>query len=364
MKFIINKEVILESLQKTVGPTTTKQNFPALNSILINTLEKRIKFTSTDLDTTIIATIEADIKKEGRVCVPMKQLLSIIRELPPQDVSIELVKNNLLISCGKIEFKINTLDPQEFPQIEEKKEVPLIKINPQAIEEMIKLTSFCVGYEDVNYVLNGILFEVFKDQITLVATDGKRLSFIKNKLHPTQPEIESKMSFILPIKAVNELHKLIKETEEAFMFVEENKVEFDFKTTQFIARPIEGEFPNYSQYIPQESKNKLTINRKNLLLALKRAGLLSTVDYQGVKLDIKKDTVEISKITPQVGEVKEEVDAQYVGSPLAIGFNPHYLIDALKNLEDEEVVIEFFTAEKPAVLRKKDYLYLILPMKI
>ena len=364
MKLIINKEVILESLQKCVGPTTTKQNLPILSSILIDVKDNKVKFTATDLDLTIISTQEAGNTESGKVCVPMKQLFSIVRELPSQDITLQTSKNNLLISCGKIEFKMNTLDVQEFPQIDEKKEVPLIKINPESLENMIKLTSFCVGYEDANYVLGGILFEVFKDQISLVATDGKRLSFIKDKFPSTQPEIEEKKTFILPIKAVTELYKLMKEAEEAFLLIEENNIEFDFKTTKFIARPIEGEFPNYNQYIPPESKNKLTVNRKDLLLGLRRAGLLSTIDYQGVKLDIRKDGVEISKTTPQLGEVKETINADYVGAPLEIGFNPHYLIDALKNLEDEEVVLEFFSPEKPAVLRKKDYLYLILPMKI
>jgi DNA polymerase-3 subunit beta len=213
-------------------------------------------------------------------------------------------------------------------------------------------------------VLNGILFEIAEDKITLAAADGKRLAVVKKTLPSSQPEIKTKISFILPIKAIVEVAKLIKERdEEIYLFVEENKIGFDFKTTQFIARPIEGEFPNYAQYIPAPGKDKLTINGKAFLLALRRADLLSTQEFQGVKLELKKDHVVISKNTPQLGEAKEEVSAHYDGAALQIGFNPNYIIDVLKNITDETVSFEFFGPDKPAVIRQDDYIYLVLPMK-
>lgn len=364
MKFIIDKDVLLESLQEVLGPTTTKQNFPILNSVLLVAEDKRIKLIATDLDITIIAFQETNIAEKGKVAIPMKRFISIIRELPSQEITIELIKNTLLIKCEKIEFKVNTLNPEEFPQVEEEKETSLIKIDPINLTQMLELTSFCVGYEDTNYVLNGILFEIFEDEIKLVSTDGKRLSFIKQKLSPNQPEVKTKLSFILPIKAINELYKLIKEkNEELFLFVKENKIGFDFKDAQFIARPIEGEFPNYAQYIPNENKDKLVVDRQNFLLSLRRADLLSTQDYQGVKMEIKRDGLTLSKATPQLGEVKEYVEARYTGPSLEIGFNPTYLMDVLKNLEDSEVTFEFFGSDKPAVLRRENYIYLLLPMK-
>ena len=365
MKFIINKERIVESLQKVLGPTTTKQNFPMLSSVLINSLDGKIKFTTTDLDITITSQQKASIQESGQIAIPMKRFFSIVRELPPKDITIEKNKNNLLISCEKIEFKMATLNPEEFPQIQEEKGVSLIKLDPQKLEEMIKLTSFCVGQEDVNYVLGGILFELEENKLKLVSTDGKRLSFIERTLPANQPEVKTKISFILPIKAVNEIYKLIKEQEEeVYLSVEENKIGFDFKNTQFFARPVEGEFPDYSQYIPGESKEKLVINRKELVYALRRASLLSTSDYQGVKVELKKGDMVIQKTTPQLGEVKETVNIQYAGAHLEIGFNPNFLIDVLKNLEDKEVTIDFFGPDKPAVLRKEGYVYLLLPMKI
>jgi DNA polymerase-3 subunit beta len=365
MKFIINKEVLLGELENLLGPTTTKQNFPVLSSILIHASDKKIKLTTTDLDITIISFCEAVLTEPGTTAVPMKRFLSIVRELPSGQITVETTKSNLLIKCEKIEFKINTLDTEEFPKIEEAKKASFIKINPADLRDMIKMTSFCVGYEDANYVLNGILFEIHEDQIRLVATDGKRLAYSKRKLSRTQPDVKTKISFILPIKAINELQKLIKDlTEDILLFTEENKVGFDFKATQFIARPIEGEFPAYEQYIPKENKEKLVVNRQQFMLALRRADLLSTQDYQGVRLELKKDEIMISKNTPQLGEVREIVEAHYAGGALTIGFNPHYMIDMLKNLEDSEASFEFFGSEKPAILRKEDYVYLVLPLRI
>jgi len=364
MKFIIPKEVLLENLQKVLGPTASKQKFPILSSVLIDCSENKVLFTATDLDITIISLQEIPIIEAGRVAVPMKRIISIVREMPGGEITVEKVKNNLSIKCEKVEFKINTLNPDEFPSVQERGEVSLIKINSQDLEEMVRLTSFCVGYEDTNYVLNGILFEINEDKISLVSTDGRRLAFVQRKLPANQQDVKTKISFILPLKAVVELYKLIKERGgEIFLFVGENKAGFDLKDSQFVARPIEGEFPNYSQYIPGESKDKMAVSRKEILFALRRASLLTTVDYQGVKFELKKDNLAIYKNTPQLGEVKENVNVNYSGPHLEIGFNPNYLIDILKNIEDENVSIDFFGPEKPAVLRRQGYIYLLLPIK-
>jgi DNA polymerase-3 subunit beta len=365
MKFSIEQSSLLEVLQKIQGPTSLKQNFPILNCILTESLEDKIKFTTTDLDITVIFYTTGEVFEKGKIAIPAKNFIPIIRELPKKKVTIEIIKNNLLIRCEKVEFKIKCMDPQEFPQVEEEKETSLIRINTQDLLEMIKMTSFCVGFEDTSYVLNGILFEIFDDKINLVSTDGKRLSFIERKLPSTQPEITKKIKFILPFKGINELYKLIKDTkEEIYIFTKKNSIGFDLKQALFICRPIEGEFPNYSQYIPKPTQSKLIINRRNFLAALKRAQLLSAPDYQGVKIDLKKNEVNIYKSTPHLGEVRESIEADYTGQNLQIGFNASYLIDVLKNLEEAEVVFEIYDVDKPAVLRLQDYIYLVLPMKI
>jgi len=365
MKFKISKEELLSHLQTVTGPTTGKQQAPILSSVLIEAKDGKIKFTTTDLDITIISTYTGGVIEVGSTAIPAKRFFSIIREFPTTEIIIEKKKNNLLITCGEIEFKVNTFNPEEFPQIKEEENISLIKVAAKNIEEMIRLTSFCVGAEDSNYALSGVLFEIFGGEIKLVATDGKRLSFTQKSLSSDQPEIKSKLSFILPAKAVGEIYKITKDKQgEVYLSVKKRKIGVQVDDIQLIARPIEGEFPDYSQYIPGVGKNKMVVNRKKILFGLRRASLLAAPNYQGVSLEVRKDGVVVSKSNPQLGEVKEVIDVQYNGPVFTIGFNPVYLIDILKNLEEDDVGIEFFGPEKPAVIRKEHYIYLLLPVKM
>ncbi len=364
MNITINRRDLVEGLKIVVGPTTTKQNFLALGSVLIETENNQVKFTTTDLDLTITTQTQAENTTAGKILVPMRRFLSIVRELPESKVTLEKLKNILLIRCGKTEFKINTVKEEEFPKIQEKKEAATIKILPETLEEMINLTSFCAGYEDVNYILSGVLFELEENKIKLVATDGKRLSFTVREFPANQADIKEKISFILPSKAVNEILRITKERQgPLYLSFTEKNIEFDFKETKVSARPIEGEFPNYSQYIPKKKGDQLTVGRETFAAALKRISLLTTTEYQGVKLNLKKNKVVVYKTTPQLGEAKEEIDAQYQGAPLEIEFNPGYFIDILKQIKDTKVIIDFFGTEKPAVLKRENHTYLLLPIK-
>lgn len=365
MKIKINNRELVDILQKVSGPTTTKQNFPVLNSVLIEAKQDTLTVTSTDLDITIVTKITTNIEKEGILVTPLKPLLAIIKELPTCEITLEEHKKNLLISCEQIEFKINTIAPEEFPQLPKVKEATLIKIHAQNFLNLIRLTSFCVGQEDTNYVLSGIFFEAENNFLTAAATDGKRLAEAKENLSPQQTELKAKFSFILPIKAVNELQRVLRDCEdEIYFYAEKNKVGFEIQNTQLVVRPIEGEFPNYAQYIPPKQKDILTISRREFLSSLRRAALLTTPDYQSVKFQLKKNNIVISKNTPQVGEMQEVLSCEYTGKPLTIGFNPAYLIDVLKQIDDEQVSLEFIDSDKPAVLRKTQYTYLVLPMRI
>ena len=366
MHIEIEKEIFLNLLTQIAGPTLTKQSFPALGNVLIKVKGGKIKCITTDLEITEIVT-QAKINtiEEGITAIPLKRLLFIIKELPFGKIKIQTINNNMLIKCGKINYRINGINPKDFPKIEEPKQVDLIRINYLDLEEMIKLTSFCVSNDEVNYVLGGILFELEDNKIKLIATDGKRMAYVQRNIPADQSELKKKISFILPQKAVLELQKIIKSKQkDVFLFIKDNLIGFDFQDIILTARPIEGEFPNYNQYIPQPSKNKIVVNRKAFLQSLRRANILSTQDYQGVKLILKKNQLTVFKATPQLGEVKEEIEIQYKGSDFEIGFNPVYIIDVLKNMEIEDVEFEFYGVDKPMVLRLPDYVYLVSPMRL
>ena len=227
---------------------------------------------------------------------------------------------------------------------------------------MIQLTSFAMSHDETRYVLNGLLFS-FKDKVLkLVATDGRRLALIEKEI----PEMGNiKRDVIVPMKTIQELNRNLGETGDALFYFKENQLQINLGQTTIISRLIEGEYPNYEQVIPKKTKEELKINTQDFLQAARRASILTNQDSQSVKINLIKDRMIITKNTPDLGEAREEVEVDYKGGELAIGFNHLFLIDVLKNVSDESVRFGFIDPEKPAVIRSgEDYTYIVLPMQV
>lgn len=366
MKLRVEKGVLLNGIQKVQNVISTKSALPILANMLLETQQDSLKLTATDLDIGISCGIPVDVQEPGLITMPAKRFSDIIKELPGDTISINSKKNNLvIIETGSCQFKIMGLAPEDFPKLPEFKEGHVITLEQGVLKEMLTLTSFAVSLDETRYILNGILFKIHQNQITLVATDGKRLAMIERKL---QQNIDKDVYIIVPLKTIHELNRNLGETDELSMLLGNNQVLFDLGKMVIISRLIEGEFPDYQQVIPAASGNKISLQREEFLLAVKRAALLSTPDYQAVKFETFKNKLVVSKSTPDVGESREEVPAEYQGKEIAIGFNPNYLIDVLKNLQDERIEFELSGAEKaaenPGVIRVNGYIYIVLPMRL
>ena len=362
MKIKIDREQLLSGIQTVQNIVSPKMTLPILSNILFETKNDHIKLNTTDLDIGISCEFPVDIYEEGAITIPAKRFSDIIRELPPGDVIIHARKNNQIeIEGQNCRFKLIGLPKEEFPKFPEFKEKEVFKLKQIDLKDMIRLTSFAVSHEESRYVLNGILLEIDSDTIRMIATDGRRLAKIEKKL----PQNYSKeMSIILPIKAIQEINRNLKDVGEVSFVLNSNQVLFDIDGVLIATRIIDGEFPNYKQVIPKEIPTKVKIKREELLSAIRRANLLSTPDFQAIKFELFKDKLIVSKTTPDVGESREEVTVAYGENELIVGFNPHFLIDVLKNLADESVELEFLGSDKPCVLRQREYLYLTLPMRI
>ncbi len=362
MKFKIEKDVLLNGIQTVQNIITPRAVLPILSNILIETKTDGLRLIATDLDIGISCVIPVDTQEVGGITVPAKRFCDIIRELPSDNVVVNTKKNNLVvIETDMCQFKIMGLASEEFPKLPEFKDKEAIRLDQVSLKEMLGLTSFAVSFDESRYILNGILFKINKSTLTLVATDGKRLAIIEKKL---KHEVEKDIHIIVPIKTIHELNRNLKDEGEVSLVLGQNQVLFDMGSIQVISRLIEGEFPDYKQVIPQASPNKLGIAREEFLLAVKRAALLSTPDYQAVKLELFKDKLVVSKSTPDVGESREEVTVEYRGKEMVIGFNPAYLIDVLKNIQTEKVEFELIDSEKPGVIRINGYTYIVLPMRL
>jgi DNA polymerase-3 subunit beta len=226
---------------------------------------------------------------------------------------------------------------------------------------MLRMTSFAVSHEEARYILNGVLLEIEESDIRIVATDGRRLAKMEKKL---DGENKKEVKIIIPLKAVAELMRNLKDEGVVSIVTSANQTLFDVNNVLIATRIIEGEFPNYNQVVPAEQKTKIKINTQDFLSAIRRANLLATPDFQAVKFEVFKDKLVVSKVTPDVGESREEVATEYGGGELIVGFNPGFFIEALKNISTETINLELLGPDKPGVIRLDGYLYLALPMRI
>lgn len=362
MKLTVDKQKLLAGIQIVQNVISAKAALPILSHILIEAQNDSLRLTATDLDIGISCVLPVDSSEVGAITIPAKRFGDIIRELPGERIVINTKKNNLVtIETDACQFKIMGLAREEFPKLPEFKDKEAIKLEQSLLKEILTLTSFAVSYDETRYILTGILFQINKNTLSLVATDGKRLAIVEKKI---KANIEKDIKIIVPIKTIHELNRNLKEEGELSVILGNNQVLFDLGGTVVISRLIEGEFPDYRQVIPPATENKVIVGREEFLLAVKRAALLATPDYQAVKLEVFKNKLVISKSTPDVGESREEVGMQYAGKEMVIGFNPNYLMDVFKNLHLEKIELELTDGEKPGVIRSNGYIYIVLPMRL
>lgn len=362
MKIKIAKETLIEGIQTVQNIVSSKATLPILSNMLIETRREVIKLNTTDLDIGISCELPVETIEEGAITIPAKRFSDIIKELPSGDVIITVKKNNQVdIEGKKCRFKLIGLPKEEFPKFPEFKNKDAITIDQKEFRDMIRMTQFAVSHEESRYVLNGILIEVEEHVIRMVATDGKRLAKSEKAISADE---KNAMSVIVPIKAIQEIYRNLKEEGTVSLIKGMNQVLFDIEGTLIASRIIEGEFPNYHQVIPKPSLQKIKVGTQELLSAIRRANLLATPDFQAIKFEVFLDKMVVSKSTPNVGESREEVAIEYNGKEMVVGFNPQYLIDVLKNLNDDSVLLELLGPDKAGVIRKDDYLYLALPMRI
>jgi len=363
MKCTISKESLLKTAQIVQNAINPKTNLPILSNILIDAEQDQIVFTATDLDIGIITELPLKPSILGSITIPAKKFLDVIKELPNNDISLSVKKNNIVnIDCNTTSLKIMGLSKDEFPQLPQFKDKDFVIIPQKQLKLILSMTSFAMSNDETRYVLNGVLFIIKPSLLRLVATDGRRLAIASS---PMQfPKIrESEM--IIPIKAIRELERMLTDEGEIKIFFGKNQVSFDFGSTKILSRIIEGEFPKYEPVVPKELKDKVSVPREAFLSAMKRANLFTSQDSMAVKVDLSRDLMVVSKSASYIGEMREELPVEYKGKELSIGFNPVYLIDVLKVVTGDTVSFEVSDPDKPAVFRLGgDYTYVVLPMQL
>lgn len=363
MKITIERNELEKTLFQVQNAISHKMTLPILANFLIEADKNEIKVTATDLELGMSAKGKASVQEAGALTIPAKKFYDMVREFPEREIQIINRKNQVVsIECEKSHFKLMGLAAEEFPRFPKMDEKNAVIAEQGLIKTMLRLTSFAMSNDETRFVLNGVLAHIKGKTIEMVATDGRRLAHVQRTLGESSG---FERSAILPKKTVVELGKSLKEEGEIKITFGENQIQFSYDEIVILSRLIEGEFPNYEQVIPKESKEKIKLNRDQFLFATKRASLLTSQESQSIKLEFFKDRVILSKSSPEWGEAREEVEAVNDGKDLEIGFNPHYLMDVFKQLPDEEVALELSASDKPGIIRTADqYTYVVLPMQL
>jgi DNA polymerase III subunit beta len=368
MNLTISKEQILNGLQAVQNVVSTRTTLPILSNVLMRAEGERIEFTATDLDVTVACTVEAKVKKPGASTLPVKRLFGIVRELGSSEIDLQVDDKNVCsIQSGASYYKINGLSADEFPPLPKFKDDKKVILPQETVKGMMRKTSFAISTDESRYVLNGIFISLKDHKMTMVATDGRRLALVDEDVDVSE---KSQGEFIIPAKAVNELNRLLQEKGEVEIKYGENQAAFTLKDEKscsvlVITKLIEGNYPNYRQVIPSETKERIALVREEFLHALRRAEIMTSEKANSVKLTFGKNNLAITANSPEVGEARESLAINYKGKEMAIAFNPRYLIDPLNALTEDEVFVELIDELSPGVVKiNGPFLYVVMPMRL
>lgn len=365
MRICAQKDDLLRGIQTVQNAVSTRGSLPILANILVEARNQELVFTATDLDIAISCVVPCEVTEVGAVTVPAKRFGDVIKELWSEDkIRVEVKRGKTIhIESRKVSFKLPCLPKDDFPQIPVfSSDKNTLTVPQSVLGQMLRMTQFAMSRDEARYVLNGTLFSFNKKNIRLVATDGRRLAMIEQEMDHIFPVSQS---VIVPTKTIHELLRNLEDEGDTQIFFRDNQLQFKINDTVITSRLIEGEFPNYEQVIPQKTKEQVLINTRDFLAATKRASIFTNQDSQSIRLQFDKNRMVITKNTPDVGEAYEEVETDYQGGSLTIGFNPAFLIDVLKNIDEDKVRFELIDPEKPGMIKSgSHFTYIVLPMQL
>jgi DNA polymerase-3 subunit beta len=363
MKVICSKENLLEGINIVQKAVSSKTTLPLLEGILMEASDS-FKLTGNDLEIGIESIVEADIKTIGSIVISSKIIGEIARKLPDSEVLIHVKENNLvIIECENSHFEVMGLPADGYPALPKIERKNGFEIKQRIVRDMIKQTVFAVSNDETRPALMGSLIECKEGDLTFVAIDGFRMALRKNAVENKSADLR----VIIPGKTLNEVVKLLQPVDENMtIYISNNQILFDFHTSKVTSRLLEGEYINYKNIIPEDYVTKAVVYTKQLLLSIERASLITVEEKKyPVKMSVRDDKIVLTSNT-EVGAVREEIRTEMEGNILEIGFNPRYLMDALKIIEDERVIINFTSDVGPCTIKPlsgDNYIYLVLPIR-
>ncbi len=368
MRLTISREKLQEGLSAVAASIPGKTTLPVLANILVETTDRGIKLSGTDLDIAVSTEVAADVETPGAVTIPAKKLSEIARELPPAPVRIAAIgEQRITLECGRSKFKLLGLPRDEFPSFPAVKFDDSWRIKSGDLQKLISHTSFAVSTEESRPILNGVLWELRPDRMSMVATNGHRLA---KMTVPVTSDTAPSNDLIVPPKALEQVRRLFPAEEELEIGRGENHIGFRSPFTAVYTRLIEGPYPNYEQVIPKDNDRVAIADKTALISALKRMSVVASDQTHRIRLSFNAGMLKFSVQTPDLGEAQDELPIRFTGDQLDIGFNASYLLEILRYMPTDDIRITLKAPERAATLEPEgwndsaSYLCLVMPLRL
>lgn len=365
MKLSATRETLLKPLQAVIGVVERRQTMPILANVLLVARDGQLAVTATDLEVELVASTEVEVDSGGEVTVPGRKLLDICRALPESaKIAISQSGEKLMIRSGRSKFSLTTLPAAEFPTVDDINSTQSIDVPQCTLIRLLEKTHFSMAQQDVRYYLNGLLIETGGQHLRAVATDGHRLALCQQELEGAKLD---EQQVIVPRKGVLELQRLLTGEGAVSLELGSNHVRIQLDGIRFTSKLIDGRFPEYERVIPQDTSNQLSADRAAFKGALQRTAILSNEKYRGIRLIIRDSGVTIQAHNPEQEEAEEELEVEYSGDDIEIGFNVNYLLDALGAIEADEVTLSVQDSNSSCLLREPDTddtRFVVMPMRL
>lgn len=366
MKFQIEKESLLIPLQQIIGAVEKRQTMPALSNVLIRTTENQITLTATDLEIELISRISMVVDQPGDITVPARKLLEICKSLPNEAlIDFSVSDNKAVIKSGRSRFTLATLPANDFPALDAINSIYEFEIAQNTLRDLIDRTAFAMAQQDVRYYLNGLMLEISASSLRAVATDGHRLAYCEKE---TSADINDIKQVILPRKGVLELVRLLSDTDDTVKLVlATNHLQVELNSLRLTSKLIDGRFPDYNRVMPTNGDNIFTADRDQLRQALIRASILSNEKYRGIRLILHKNLLKLQAQNPDQEEADVELEIDFSGDEIEIGFNVNYMLDVLSISNTDTIQAALRDSNSSFLLtypEQTDCKYVIMPMRL
>jgi len=361
------RDTLLAPLQSVSGIVERRHTLPILSNVLLEKKGDRLTLLATDIEIQITTSTEGAMGDgDGAVTVGARKLQEILRSLSDNsEVSLVMEDKRLQVRSGKSRFSLQTLPANDFPRMTiSEGDTRQFSISQKAFRQLIAKTQYGMAAQDVRYYLNGLLLLVEGKELRAVATDGHRLAYASVEIEADLPRQE----MILPRKTVLELNRLLVDTDDALnITLAPNQIRFAFGSVVLVSKLIDGKFPDYERVVPATLKNHMTVARQTLMQAMQRAAILTNEKFRGVRVVLSENSLKLIAANAEQEEAQEEIEVNYTGDPIDVGFNVGYLLDVLNNVHAEEIQWSFNDANSSALITlpgNARFKYVVMPMRI